>query len=289
VGFIGLGHMGLPMAENLLQAGFELTVFNRSRSKADALRGARVAKTPAEVVQAAEMVLASLGNVAASLEIFLGPEGVVPAARPGQVLVDHSTVDVETSQRIYAAARARNAFFLDAPVSGGAEGARAATLSLMIGGDAEAFEKALPVLRNLGTTVVHLGPSGAGTAAKLANQLLVGVHSIACAEALALAQGLGVDGEKLLQVLQRSWGQSRVLERNGPRVVGGDWGPSATPVRNLRKDLGLIEAAATKARLTLPAASIARAVFQRLEAEGHGESDIAAASLVVARPPETKS
>jgi 3-hydroxyisobutyrate dehydrogenase-like beta-hydroxyacid dehydrogenase len=217
VGFIGLGHMGLPMAENLLRAGFELTVFNRTRSKADTLRGgARVAESCAELVEAA-------------------------------------------------------------------------TLSLMIGGDAEAFEKALPVLRNLGTTVVHLGPSGAGTAAKLANQLLVGVHSIACAEALALAQGLGVDGEKLLQVLQRSWGQSRVLERNGPRVVGGDWGPSATPVRNLRKDLGLIEAAARKARLTLPAASIARAVFDRLEAEGHGESDIAAATLVVARPPEAKS
>jgi 3-hydroxyisobutyrate dehydrogenase-like beta-hydroxyacid dehydrogenase len=289
VGFIGLGHMGLPMAENLLRAGFELTVFNRTRSKADALRGARVAKTPAEVVDAAEMVLASLGNVAASLEIFLGPEGVVPAARPGQVLVDHSTVDVETSRRIYAAARARNALFLDAPVSGGAEGARAATLSLMIGGEAEAFEKALPVLRKLGTTVVHMGPCGSGTAAKLANQLLVGVHTIACAEALALAQGLGVDGEKLLSVLQRSWGQSRVLERNGPRVVGGDWGPSATPVRNLLKDLGLIEAAARKARLTLPAASIARAVFDRLEAEGHGESDIAAASLVVGRPPEAKS
>jgi 3-hydroxyisobutyrate dehydrogenase-like beta-hydroxyacid dehydrogenase len=235
------------------------------------------------------MVLASLGNVAASLEVFLGPEGVVPAARPGQVLVDHSTVDVETSQRIHAVARARNAFFLDAPVSGGAEGARAATLSLMIGGDAEAFEKALPVLRHLGATLVHMGPSGAGTAAKLANQLLVGVHTIACAEALALAQGLGVDGEKLLQVLQRSWGQSRVLERNGPRVVGGDWGPSATPVRNLRKDLGLIDAAARQVRLTLPAASIARAVFQRLEAEGHGESDIAAASLVVARPAESES
>jgi len=283
VGFIGLGHMGLPMATRLLRAGFGLTVFNRTPAKARELvsQGARLAATPGELTQAVEVVLASLGSVSASLEVFLGKSGVVESARAGQTLVDHSTVGVDTSLQIHQAAREKKAFFLDAPVSGGAQGAADGTLSVMVGGEPEAFERILPVLECLGSTIVQMGPSGAGTAAKLANQLLVGVHTLAAGEALLLAERLGVDGEKLIHVLQRSWGQSRMLERNAPRILAGQLGPSATPVRNLCKDLRLVLAVAQEASLTLPAASTANRVFKELEEQGQSESDIAAVWLAL--------
>jgi 3-hydroxyisobutyrate dehydrogenase-like beta-hydroxyacid dehydrogenase len=233
------------------------------------------------VAEYSDVVLACLPNVAASLGVFLGPDGLIASGRAGQVFADHSTVDPATSRRIYAAARERGIDFLDAPISGGPEGAKAATLSILVGGGASAFERARQVFAALGKTVVHLGPSGAGTVAKLANQLLVGVHTLASCEALAMARKAGVDIEQLLFVLSRSWGASRMLERNGPYIAERRFDSTGSPLRNLLKDLALVAALGEELGLNLRAASSARDVFAELAQLGWGERDITAAAMLV--------
>jgi 3-hydroxyisobutyrate dehydrogenase-like beta-hydroxyacid dehydrogenase len=283
VGFIGLGNMGGPMARNLLRAGFPLVVFNRTRAKGEDLAraGAVLAESPAAVAGNADVVLACLADVPASREVFLGPAGVVAAARSGQVFADHSTVDIATSRAVHEASRPRGAWFLDAPVSGGPTGAADATLTIMAGGEAEAFERARPVFAALGSTVIHVGGAGAGTAAKLANQLLVAVHSLAAAEALALAGRAGVDPGKLAAILARSWGQSRMLERAAPRYAAADHGPSGAPLRNLKKDLGIILDLARSLGLQLPAATEAQRACDTLVQSGRGEWDVTALRLLI--------
>ncbi|HVR74195.1 MAG TPA: NAD(P)-dependent oxidoreductase [Planctomycetota bacterium] len=285
IAFIGLGNMGYPMAVNLLGAGFEVTVQNRTRSKAESLapRGAIVADSPAEAARDADLVLACLASVEQSRELFLGEGGIVRSARPGQVLADHATVDLETSRAVHAAARDRGASFLDAPISGGPGGAAEATLSIMVGGDANAFDRALPAFSAMGKTIVHMGPAGAGTATKLANQLLVSTHSLAICEAFLLARTAGVDLEKLFEVLRNSWGSSRMLERNAPRLIQRDFGPSAAPLRNLHKDVSIILRFARENGLTLPSAAEADRVYSTLLGEGKAEWDLTAALLLLER------
>ena len=171
VGFIGLGRMGLPMSYRLLAAGFDLTVHNRSQGKVQeiALAGAWPATSVAGVVREAGVVLACLPDVATSEEIFLGDDGIIANSKPGQVLVDHSTVGMATSKACAAAAEAKGAFFLDAPISGGTERAADGTLVIMAGGPAEAYQRALPSFDAMGTTVKHIGPTGTGTVVKLVN------------------------------------------------------------------------------------------------------------------------
>ena len=291
VGFIGLGNMGRPLARNVLRAGFELSVWNRTRSRCDELaaRGARVAGSPAELARDADVVLCCLATVAACREVLLGDGGVIAAAREGQLIADHSTVDLATSLEVHEAARARGARFLDAPVSGGPEGAENATLSVLAGGEEGAFERAAPVLRAMGRTVRRLGGPGAGTVAKLANQLLVGVHTLAACEALVLARRAGVDLRALADVLGASWGASRMLERNAPAVIDRSIGPSGAPLRNLHKDLGIVLELAREKGIETPSAAAAARVFAGLVAAGRGDQDIAAAALAVDRgvtPPE---
>ena len=283
VGFIGLGNMGGPMARNVLRAGFELVVWNRTPSRSGELvrEGARIAGSPAALAGEVDLVLACLADIPASLEVFLGAGGVLSAARKGLVLADHSTVDLETSRRIHHAAAERGASFLDAPVSGGPRGAAEATLSIMAGGDAAAFERALPVFRAMGKTVLHLGGCGAGTVTKLVNQLLVGVHTLAACEALALAGRAGADLRKVLEILANSWGQSRMLERNAPPILAREFGPSNVPLRNLVKDLEIIVGLGEDLGLSLTAASRAREAYGTLAREGKELWDISAATLLV--------
>ena len=273
--------MGLPMARNLLGASVDLAVHNRTRSKSDELvgRGALWMESPLALVRACDVVLVCLSSIEASREMFLGAEGLVAHARPGSVLIDHATVDMATSRDVYAAATARGVSFLDAPISGGPGGASDGTLSIMVGGDEEAFSRAKPALEPMGSTIVWMGPSGAGTATKLANQLLVGIHTVASCEAFGLARRAGVDLEKLLGVLQNSWGASRMLDRNAPSLIAESYGPSPVPVRNLHKDLDIIATFARNHGLELSLASEALAAFDELMREGRGEWDITAASL----------
>lgn len=278
VGFIGLGNMGRPMAMNLLEAGFPLTIHNRSPAKAEALAalGASVARTPAEVARASDIVLACLPTVRDVAEVFLGAEGVLAGARAGQVLADHSTVDIATTRRVGEAASSAGASFLDAPISGGPTGAAERSLAIMVGGEAEAYAKALPVFQAMGKTVAHLGPSGTGTAAKLANQLLVATGTIAICEAFLLAARAGVDLEKLHRILEDSWGGSRMLGRNAPFILRREFGPSPAPARNLAKDTAIIAALAREHGLDLPLAAAAERVYSELAARGRGEWDITA-------------
>lgn len=211
VGFIGLGRMGLPMAYRLLLAGFDLTVHNRSQGKVQeiATAGAKAATSVTDVVQESEIVLACLPDVATSEEIFLGDDGIAANARPGQVLVDHSTVGLATSKACAAAAEAKGAFFLDAPISGGTERAADGTLTIMAGGPVDAYQKALPSFDAMGATVRHIGPTGTGTVVKLANQLLVGIHLVAAAEAMIVGAKAGADPALVFEVVrvQTRWRQ----------------------------------------------------------------------------------
>jgi len=278
VGFIGLGHMGMPMARNILKKGFELHVYNRTRSKAESLaaQGATMADSPADLTRRVDIVLACLADIPASEEVFLGKNGIVIAARPGQILADHSTVDPETSGKLYQAAKRKGAHFLDAPISGGPGGAEAATLAIMIGGDEQAFRQALPVFQALGQTIVYMGGSGAGTATKLVNQMLVGVHTLASCEAMLLGIKLGVDTKRLAQVLMASWGASRMLERNAPFIIQREFGPSAAPIRNLVKDLGIIAELGEKMGLSFPSMKQAERINTMAADHGLASHDLTA-------------
>lgn len=281
VGFIGLGNMGQGMAQNVLKGGFDLHVFTRTSSKVQAMeaKGAKGAASTADLTREVDIVLACLPDVATGEEVFL--REVVPAARPGQILVDHSTVGPSTSRKIYEAARKHGASFLDAPISGGPEGAAAGTLAIMVGGDEDAFQKASPVFRAMGKTVMHMGPSGAGAVTKLVNQLLVGLHILSSCEALLLGTKAGVDPERLVEVLRNSWGTSRMLERNVPYLIKREFGPSAAPLRNMVKDMQLVTQLAKELEVLLPSGNTAERVYALANQKGMAEQDIASLYLLL--------
>jgi 3-hydroxyisobutyrate dehydrogenase-like beta-hydroxyacid dehydrogenase len=278
LGFIGLGLMGAPMCRNLLRAGFPLTVWNRTASKCAPLTdaGAHVADSPTDVIHDSDIVLACLGTVAASDECF---GEVFPHARPGQVFIDLGTIGPDAARRLAAAAAERGASFLDAPVSGGPEGAAAATLTIMVGGDGDAFRRAEPVLRVLGANVHLLGPVGAGSVAKLVNQLLCFVHALCAAEAITLGARAGADAQALLAVMRTSFGQSKMLERSVPRFVQRDFTAGA-PLRLYDKDLGLVHDLAEQCGVPLPLGELATRAVKRAIGHGLGDEDIAALLLL---------
>lgn len=278
VGFIGLGNMGLPMARTLLGKGFELHVHTKMRFKAEALEGegARIADSPADLAARADVVLACLPDPSASEEVFLGRRGLASAARPGQILIDHSTVGPELSRACYRAANDRGAHFLDAPISGGPAGAAAGTLAIMAGGDESAFERSLPTLRALGKTIVHMGGPGAGSVTKLVNQILVAVNTLASCEALLVGIRSGLDPEKLDRVLKGAWGASRMLERNAPLIASRDFGPSAAPIRHFVKDLGLALELSAQMGLSLRATKEAALLNRAAADAGMASHDLVA-------------
>ena len=281
VGFIGLGKMGMPMSRRLLGAGFQLTVHNRSRGKVEELtqEGAYPAMSAAEVATAADIVLTCLPDVPTVEEVFLGKDGVVPAAHRGQVLIDHSTVSPATSQRIATAAEEKGAQFLDAPISGGVERAAEGTLTIMAGGDPSVFQVALPVFESMGANIWHVGPTGTGSAVKLVNQLLVAIHSLAAAEALLVGAKAGADPQMLLEILSTSWGSSFMLNRNGPVIIERDFDNARAPLRLIEKDLGL---ALEGARQTGAPTPLGERTFEVLEkAARAGLLDLDVSSLAL--------
>lgn len=284
VGFSGLGRMGRPMAANLLRAGFTLVVHNRSRGAVDALtaKGARAADRPEQVAAASDVVLTCLPDPRAVEEVYLGSHGLVGAARNGHIFVDTSTVGPDTSRHLGKVLAGRGASFLDAPVSGGVAGAEAASLTIMVGGDAEAFERVRPVLAALGEKLHHVGPSGSGTVVKLANQLLVGIHVAAVAEAMVLGVKAGADPRAMLEVISTSYGGSRMLERVVPLLLERRF-DGGTPVDLIRKDLGLIADLAAQLDVPLAVGDAARSVFDTASAADHGGMDMAAVALPLER------
>ena len=283
VGFVGLGNMGQGMADNLLVKGADLTVYTRTKAKVDAMvgKGAKGASSLQEVIDTCSLILVCLPDVKTSQELLLGQGGVISSARTGQVIVDHSTVDIQTSRECYAAAKERGAQFLDAPISGGPGGAAAGTLSIMVGGDESAFHTAKPEFERMGAKVKLMGPSGAGTAMKLINQLLVGINNAAAAEAFVLANAAQVDIMAAAELLKVSWGGSVMVERAAPIVAKRAFPNSGAPVRLLNKDLNIIVNFAKAEGLALELAEHSLGLYGDLMQQGKIEYDIAGILEVV--------
>ncbi|AEV19074.1 3-hydroxyisobutyrate dehydrogenase-like protein [Geobacillus thermoleovorans CCB_US3_UF5] len=221
VGFIGLGVMGSRMARRLLEAGFNVTVYNRTTEKAVPLvnLGARQAATVAELAGEADIICTCLSMPDDVIEVYTGEGGVLSAAYPGTICLDFTTVGPKTSRFVARRADEHGVAYLDAPVSGGPEGAEQGALTIMVGGAKEAWERVRPLLRVLGKTVEYLGESGAGSAAKAINQYLVAVHSVAAAEAMVAGVAYGLHAGKLYRLLKESYGDSRMLRRHMEQFV----------------------------------------------------------------------
>ena len=280
IGFIGLGRMGMPMAINLLKAGFQLIVYNRSRVKVDEMvrLGAQGAYSAKETTQACDVLLTCLPDVSTVKEVFLGEQGILLEARPGQIFVDHSTVGPTTSKDLGLIANRQNACFLDAPISGGVERATDATLTIMVGGELEVFRKTLPVFQAIGSNIKYAGPQGAGSTVKLINQLLVGIHSLGAAEALLLGIHAGADPELLLDILGTSWGSSFMLSRNGQKMIDRDFDNAKAPSQLLIKDMGLVTELASEIGIPIPCGNQTFNIFQ--EATNHGIEELDIASVI---------
>jgi len=266
-----MGIMGAPMARNLLKAGFGVTVWNRTRSKAEALTvdGATLAGSPAEVAARSDIVMACVTNSSDVEEVVLGRGGVVEGAAPGSVLVDHSTISPAVSRSVAAKLAERGIAMLDAPVSGGDIGAQAGTLAIMVGGEPDVFERCRAVLDAMGKTIVHVGPSGAGQVVKACNQVAGGLNLLALAEAVALARRSGVDPEKMLEVVGAGAAGSWMISNLGPRALRSDFAPGFM-VELMQKDLRLALGAADASHTPLPGTALVHQLFQVLEATGRG-------------------
>ncbi|MFE8070157.1 NAD(P)-dependent oxidoreductase [Marinobacteraceae bacterium S3BR75-40.1] len=271
VAFLGIGLMGRPMVENLLEAGFELRLWNRTRSKAEAFKGrATIADTPADAVTGADVVITMLEN-GPVVEEVLAAEGTLDALAPGTLVIDMSSIPPATARALAEDIRYRGARPLDAPVSGGTRGAAAGTLSIMAGGHRDDFEDAQAVLRALGKAT-YIGPSGAGQLAKLANQAVVGITIGAVSEALLLAARGGADPAAVREALMGGFAGSAILDQHGQRMLERNFEPGA-PARIQLKDLRMILDEARAEDLTLPLSERVYEAYRALIAEGHADVD----------------
>lgn len=271
IAFLGIGLMGTPMTRNLLDAGFPMTLWNRTGSKCDPFRDrASVAETPASAVAGADIVITMLEN-GEVVEDVLVRQGVMDALKAGAVVVDMSSVPPSLARRHGAIATEKGCGYLDAPVSGGTRGAEAGVLSIMAGGEASDLETVKPVFAALGK-VTHIGPLGAGQLAKLANQAIVGVTIGAVSEALLLAAQGGADPAAVREALLGGFAGSKILEQHGQRMIERDFAPGA-PARIQLKDLRMILDEARAEGLTLPLAQQAHNSYQSLVANGHADVD----------------
>jgi len=282
LGFIGLGIMGGPMAARLLDAKYPLVLNSRTKSKANRLvnRGAQFASTPAEVAANSDVVLICVTDTPDVVEVIRGEKGLLESARPGLIVVDHSTISPATTQELAKDLAARGTTLLDAPVSGGDVGARDGTLSIMVGGDVQAFERVEPILRCLGATITHCGPSGSGQVTKLVNQILVSVTNMAVCEGLTFARKHGLKLDKTIAALAAGAGGSWQLANLGPRMIAGDFRPGFS-INLQQKDLRLVMQSAEQTRTSLPAASLVHQLFTAAQAAGHGKDGTQALFTVV--------
>lgn len=274
LGFVGLGKMGRPMTQRLLAAGHTVYVHNRSRGAVDALvaDGAQAATSASEVAQKAELIMTALPTPESVETVYAELAG---SARSGQIYVDHSTVSPGLNRWCAEQLGKVGAAFLDAPVSGGPAGAQGGTLTVMVGGDAAVFDRALPVFEAFGKNIKLCGPVGSGQVVKLINQLLVGIHTSAIAEAAVFGARLGADAQVVLDLIGTSFGGSTMMTRNLPRFMSRDFSP-ATPVSLILKDLGLIHDEAKNTGVPLLLGALAEQRFSEASARGLGEDDMAA-------------
>lgn len=277
IAVLGLGTMGSGMAANLLKAGFPLTVYNRTPSKATKLveAGARLAETPAQVAKEAQIILSMLADDPASREAWLGPQGALAAAQPGTILIECSTVSPQWIAELGSAAAARNLELLDAPVTGSRTQAAAAQLSFLVGGSKEALATATPALQAMSKDILHLGPLGSGAKMKLVNNFLCGVQAASLAEALAWLERSGLDTEQALTFLKSAAPGSPLFAGLSTRMTSRDYNVNFL-LRLMSKDLQYAHDAAREIGIDLTTAANARAVFEHAVAHGFGEQDMAA-------------
>lgn len=274
IGFIGLGIMGAPMAANLVAAGHDVVGYNRSPAKVDALvtMGGRGAKSVADAVRGVDVVITMLPDSPDVVEVVQGPDGVLAHAADGLLLIDMSTVRPDVSRQIATAAAEKGVAVLDAPVSGGEAGAIEGKLSIMVGGDAADYERARPILSAVGTTIVHVGPSGAGQTVKAANQLMVAGNIGLLAEAIVFLEAHGVETGPAIEVLGGGLAGSTVLDRKAGAMLQRDFTPGFR--LNLHhKDLGIVQAAAREAGVVIPLGAAVSQLVSALVARGDGGLD----------------
>lgn len=278
IGFIGLGNMGLPMATNLVKAGFEVYGLNRSKGAEEkfAQAGGKTGLTRARLAAEMDMVITCLPMPADVEAVYLSEDGLIPNGRPGLLLVDCSTVGPDLNRRLHEAAAARGIAFLDAPVSGGTVGAAEGTLSIMVGGEREAFDRALPAFKAMGRRIRHVGPSGSGSVVKLINQLMVGIHTQAVSEALALGRRAGLDEATLVDILMASFASSHILGRHYSDFIAKDSYDPGFAIKLLGKDLDLAAEMAERSGVRLKAGARVRGLIHRAIASGYGDRDMAA-------------
>lgn len=284
VGFIGLGLMGRPMAKNLLAAGHRLIVHSRSRGPVDELvsAGAREAWSPADIAKQATRIITMLPDSPDVEAVMAGPDGVFGALQPGTILIDMSSIDPSVAVRLAAQAATLGAVMLDAPVSGGEIGARSGTLSIMVGGDADAFAAVTPILHAMGNPerIIRIGEAGAGQLCKLCNQMVIGGTLAAVSEAFALARRAGVDPAAVREALLGGFAASRVLEVHGERILARNYTPGfraalfAKDYRNVASTVAALDSAA-------PVSTVVQGLLSALIAGGRGDEDYSALATVL--------
>ena len=284
VGVIGLGIMGSGMASNLQAKGHELTVYNRTTSRADPFvtAGATRAASPAALAAECDVVLICVSDTPDVDAVLFGQDGVADGIRPGTLVIDASTISPDATRDFAERLAALGASFVDAPVSGGSEGAAKGILSIMVGGSEADVERARPVLEAIGRTITHVGPIGAGQTCKLVNQILVVVNMLAVSEALLLAQAGGLDLDKTIAAVEGGAAGSWMLSNRGPQVVRDDWRPGFT-VDLQQKDLRLVLAAADSLGVPLLATAQVFQLYRSLQAAGLGGEGNHALAKAVAR------
>ncbi|ANF96050.1 NAD(P)-dependent oxidoreductase [Paenibacillus bovis] len=275
IGFIGLGTMGLPMAENLLKKGFELTVYNRTAAKAESLvqQGARQVHTPREAAEGQDMVITIVSDDASIYEVYQGENGIIAAVQQGLTVMDCSTVSPPLALEIAADVHARGGIYLDAPVTGSKPAAIDGTLVFMVGGNPEAIESHQDVFDTLGRLVIPMGPNGSGATAKLAHNTMVGIHTVALAEAFAIASKGGIDPSAFLQLIRNGAANSRTIELKGQKIIDGDYSNQFSLALML-KDLKLASALNDKNGVPAPMLNLAKSLFQTGQSKGYGDDDL---------------
>jgi 3-hydroxyisobutyrate dehydrogenase len=284
LGWIGTGVMGTSMCGHLMAAGYEATVYNRSPAKLTALveRGAKAARSPAEVAEASDVIFTIVGYPADVRSVTLGPDGTLGAAKPGSVLVDMTTSDPALAVEIYEQAKAKGIDSVDAPVSGGDVGAKEARLSIMIGGEAEVVESLRPLFEVMGKTIVHQGASGSGQHTKMVNQILIASGMIGVCEALLYGYKAGLDLPTVLQSVGSGAAGSWSLNNLGPRMIAENFDPGFY-VEHFLKDMGIALAEAKRMKLALPGLALAEQLYRAVEAQGNGRKGTHALMLALAR------
>jgi 3-hydroxyisobutyrate dehydrogenase len=282
VGWIGTGVMGKSMCGHLISKGYKTTVYNRSREKARELldAGAKWADTPKQVAVQSDVVCAIVGFPRDVREVFLGPQGALAGARPGMVLLDMTTSEPSLAREIAEAAAAEGVASVDAPVSGGDVGAKNATLSIMVGGSAEAVEAVRPILECMGKTIVHQGPPGAGQHTKMVNQILIATNMIGVCEALLYGYKAGLDLKTVLQSVGGGAAASWSLNNLGPRIIDRNFEPGFF-VEHFIKDMGIALDEAKRVNLSLPGLALANQLYLAVQAQGYGRKGTHALMLAL--------